>query len=227
MKQPLKPHALIVGGNSGLGQALGVQLLETHDVTVTGRDEPRTDRFKFCALNISESETFYGPEMEKVVFSLPEIDLLVYATGIFQRGTLAALDDHAIVEMVHVGLLGPILLLQKILRKQRILQGFIAITSTSQWTPRAYEPVYTAVKAGLGMFASSVSQDHRIGKVLVAAPAGMKTNFWSGTNTDTRTMLDPKKVAEEILVRYYDDFQYKFIKILRDPARVEVVETSY
>ena len=75
------------------------------------------------------------------------------------------------------------------------------------------------------MFANSLSLDSQVGKVLVAAPAGMKTSFWRETTKDTSDMLDPKWVAEQIVKSYNDgQFDYKFIKILRNPPRVEVAD---
>lgn len=112
----------------------------------------------------------------------------------------------------------------EVLNHQKYLPGLIAVTSTSQWTPRLREPVYTAVKAGLGMFANSVSLDPAIGKTLVAAPAGMKTPFWKGTDKDTSDMLDPAWVADQILNLYNDDFKYKYARIMRGPSRVEIME---
>ena len=127
--------------------------------------------------------------------------------------------------MLNVGLVAPINILNRILKYQSSLSGFIAITSTSQWTPRLFEPAYTTVKAGLGMFGNSVSLDLRVGKVLVAAPSGMKTDFWRDSSRDMSMMLDPKWVAQKIIDLYNEDgFDYKFAKILRKPPRVEVIE---
>lgn len=62
-------------------------------------------------------------------------------------------------------------------------------------------------------------------RVLVAGPAGMKTNFWSNTEKDTSTMLEPAWVAEQICQLYFaDNFKYKCARILREPPRVEVLE---
>ncbi len=75
------------------------------------------------------------------------------------------------------------------------------------------------------MLSNSVSFDERVGKVLVAGPAGMNTRFWEKNPRDMSNMLDPKWVAEQILDQYSGNFKYKFARILRGPARVEVVET--
>jgi len=38
-------------------------------------------------------------------------------------------------------------------------------------------------------------------------------------------MLDPAWVADEIMKLREDDYKYRFAKIMREPAHVEVVET--
>jgi len=219
-----KQNALIVGGSSGLGLELAVMLSATHNVIVTGRRDPKSEKVDFRLLDLSAGNRL-ADGLDGFVAKLPRIDLLVYAAGFYQEGNISDLSDGDIAAMADVGLLAPAMLLQRLLKKQNGLPGFIAITSTSQWTPRLLEPIYTAVKAGLGMLANSVSLDERIGKVLVAGPAGMNTRFWENSPRDMGAMLDPKWVAEQILDQYSSNFKYKFARILRGPARVEVVET--
>jgi hypothetical protein len=38
-------------------------------------------------------------------------------------------------------------------------------------------------------------------------------------------MLDPAWVAGEVMKLRGDDYRYRFAKIMREPARVEIVET--
>jgi NAD(P)-dependent dehydrogenase (short-subunit alcohol dehydrogenase family) len=216
-------NALIVGGSSGLGLGLASLLSSEYSVTVTGRRDPKEEGIAFYELELGDGSL--SKTLDAFVDTLPEIDLLVYAAGFFQEGTISDLSDSDIEKMDRVGLLAPAMLLQRILKKQDKLPGFIAITSTSQWTPRKLEPVYTAVKAGLGMMANSLSQDERVGKVMIAGPAGMNTRFWEHAPRDMSVMLDPKWVAEAILKEWGKPFSYKFARFLRGPARVEVVET--
>lgn len=220
--------ALIVGGTSGLGLELATLLRTKNnlEVYVTGRKEPEDRQLRFVFFDIDPYTDQLPYIIDKIISDLPQqIDLLVYAAGFYQEGNMKQLTDADIRKMINVGLVTPTLILNRVLNRQEKLPGFIAITSTSQWTPRIYEPVYTAVKAGLGMFANSLSLDPQVGKVLVAGPAGMKTNFWSNTEKDTSTMLEPEWVAEQICQLYFEDnFRFKCARILREPPRVEVVE---
>lgn len=74
------------------------------------------------------------------------------------------------------------------------------------------------------MLGASLVRDPGIGKVLVAAPSGIRKGFWKNTTEDTSTMLDPGWTAGQIVALSGGPFKFKYAKILRDPARVEVVD---
>lgn len=219
----MRQTALIIGGSSGLGLEMARLLSINCKVIITGRKDPKKSGVRFKELVLDKASL--SADLDAFVAELPSIDLLVYAAGFFQEGILSDLSDTDIEKMNRVGLLAPALLLQRLLKKQGGLSGFIAITSTSQWTPRVLEPMYTAVKAGLGMLSNSLSLDERVGKVMVVGPAGMQTRFWESDERDTSNMLDPAWVAQEALAAWKDDFKYKFLRALRNPSRVEIVET--
>lgn len=214
-----------MGGTSGLGLEIAKQLdKQGYHTVVAGRRKPEIESLTVEFLDMSGVSTSeLADRISKVLETVGHINLLVYAPGFYQEGTLEELSSSDINDMMNVGLNGCTLALNHILSQQR-LDGFIAVTSTSQWTPRLTEPVYTAVKAGLGMLANSLSLDPNVGKVLVSAPSGMATKFWEGTERDLTAMLEPRWVAEEILKAYQESFKYLFIRILREPPRVEEVE---
>jgi NAD(P)-dependent dehydrogenase (short-subunit alcohol dehydrogenase family) len=209
-------NALVVGGTSGLGLNLACLLRNDYYVSVTGRKDPEVEGLDFRHIDLNSRDL-----SKDLDFRLParKTDLLVYSAGFYQEGLIDELSDEGISEMISVGLTAPALILQRILRRQD-LPGFIAITSTSQTRPRLKEPIYCAVKAGLGMLAHSLSLDSRIGKVLVAAPAGMNTPFWKGADRGPG-MIDPAWVAEQVMDLYKNkDFSYMHAYILRaDPAK--------
>ena len=216
--------ALIVGGTSGLGLALARLLLATHEqVIITGRNNPQEPKIQYKQLILGPDNNFLLP-IDRIV-GTHDFDTVVYNPGFYQEGHINELSDKDILNMTNVGFLAAALLMQRIMKKQDALSCFIAITSTSQWIPREFEPVYTAVKAGLGMFANSLSLDPRIKKTCVVAPSGMKTQFWEGTDRDTSSMLDPQWVAQQIITLCADTFKYRYAHILRGPTRIEIVET--
>ncbi len=214
--------ALIVGGSSGLGLELAKQLKNTHEVVITGRKDPGVAGLNFILLEIKQENL--NRDIEQMVKQIGEIDLLVYAAGFYQEGTISELSENDILQMNAVGLLAPAFFLHQVLKIQGSLNGFISITSTSQWTPRLKEPMYNAVKGGLGMLTNSVALDPRVHKTLLAGPAGMKTNFWAKTEMDMSGYMDPIWVAEQIINLWGGNYKYKYARILRQPPRVEVIE---
>jgi short-subunit dehydrogenase len=216
-------QTLIVGGSSGLGLALAKEFTDLGDrVIVSGRHAPDVDFVEFRELDLSKTP---AKLIKGFVQDLPDIGRLVYSAGFYQDGLVTDLSDQQIEEMVNVAGLGLVYFMRDILQKQGELKELITITSTSQWTPRQKEPIYNFAKAGLGHFSNAMAEDGRVGKVLVAGPSGMRTKFWDGVKRDDmHQMLDKEWVAKEIVKALKGDYKYKFIKLLRQPARAEEAE---
>ena len=218
-------RSLIIGGTSGLGLEVAKLLRSMGDeVIITGRKNPNTKGLQFQKFDLS-----IGSELplavDVFVSALPKIDRFIYAAGFYQEGSVTELDEQAIKNMLDVGLNAPVWFVRELLQNHREIPQFVAITSTASHTPREKEIVYSAVKAGLGQFANSLSLDPRVKKVLVAAPGGINTPFWQATPNDTSTFNDPVWVAHQIVDALKVDFEYAFVRILRNPARTEVAET--
>lgn len=217
--------ALIIGGSSGLGLELAKQLSDfpEYNIVITGRHKPK-EKIKFIKLDLSEGNI--SKKIDETLSKVKQIDLLIYCAGFLRTADIEELKDSEIIAMNNVGLNAPELLINKILNKQENLEEFIVITSTAQFNAKQKESTYTASKAGLGMFANSASFNPKIKKTLVIAPGGMKTPFWKkAKDVDTKTFLEPKWVAEKTLEFYRTkQFKYLLVKILRNPARIEIVE---
>jgi NAD(P)-dependent dehydrogenase (short-subunit alcohol dehydrogenase family) len=217
-------RALVIGGTSGLGLEIGKGLAGLgYEVLATGRRSVDEKDIRFEKFDLSGEDL--PSRIGKFVANLPEINSLVFSAGYFQEGLITDLSDDQIEEMIDVGGRSLIYFVREILIKQKKLDELITITSTSAWTPRRYEPIYNFVKAGEGHFSNSMAEDGRVGKVLVAGPAGMATNFWENSPRDMSTMLDPGWVADQVLNLRKGEYHFRFAKIMREPARVEIVET--
>lgn len=217
---------LIIGGTSGLGLELAKDFVEkgVKQVIVTGRHKPKADVGEYKEFDLIKPDL--AKRIAAFVADLPEIKILVYAAGYFQEGRVTDLTDEEIEQMIDVGGRGLIYFVRAILAKQGSLKGLITITSTSQWTPRKLEPIYNFAKAGAAHFSNAMAEDGRIKKVLVAGPAGMRTEFWDGTTGhDLSTMMDPSWVSEQVIDQWQGDYTYRFVRILRQPPRVEQGET--
>jgi NAD(P)-dependent dehydrogenase (short-subunit alcohol dehydrogenase family) len=218
--------ALVVGGTSGIGLELARLLKSNHEtVIITGRTDPKEEGMRFVPITIGPHQNFTA----RMIWLIQDysFDTVIYNPGFYQESRISSLTDEQILDMAYVGFLGAAMLMQRILKQQENLPYFAAVTSTSQLRPRELEPIYTAVKAGLGMLANSLSLDKRIGRTLVAAPAATKTNFWKDTGKDTSEMLDASWVADQIFDCLFHKKPYRYMHalILRDPPRVQIEET--
>jgi NAD(P)-dependent dehydrogenase (short-subunit alcohol dehydrogenase family) len=221
----VKKNILIVGGTSGVGLELARHYTsDGHNVCITGRKNPDLQGATYQELAITHDPARLATDIDRVLDRFANVNTLVYAAGFLQRGHIDALSDDDLGAMVNVGLLAPMMLIQRLKSRSVNPLKIILITSSSQYTPRELEPAYCATKSAMGMLGASLVRDQGLGKVLVAAPSGIRTPFWKGTEEDTETMLDPSWVSDRIVELSSGSFKYKFAKILRDPARVEVVE---
>lgn len=218
-------NILIIGGTSGLGLELAMQYASAgHNVFITGRKDPVKENLKFIHFSIDSRIEKINGQIDELIEKIEKINTIIYAAGFYQEGCIDKLKDDEVLEMINVGLIAPTMLIKRLKNNPGKPLKIIIITSSSQYTPREKEPIYTAVKAGLGMLANSLALDSGIGKVLVVAPSGMKTPFWKNNNKDTSTMLDPKWVAKQIISLSSGPFKYKYARILREPERVEIIE---
>ncbi|MBI5138660.1 MAG: SDR family oxidoreductase [Candidatus Vogelbacteria bacterium] len=219
-------NTLIIGGLSGLGLEIGKLFALKSNIYATSRTvDASVPYFNQVELSINENVETLKTRLNKLVNDLPTIDTLIYNAGFFEDGHIDQLEDNHIQKMINVGITAPALLLQRLLKKQEQLRGLIIITSTSQWTPREYEPLYCATKAGLAMLAKSVSLDVMVKKTLVVGPTGMTTKFWTNTIKKTEGMLSPELVAKNIFYLWEAEYEYRLSRILRDPVRVEILES--
>jgi NAD(P)-dependent dehydrogenase (short-subunit alcohol dehydrogenase family) len=221
----LKKNILIVGGSSGVGKNLAKHYVkEGHTVCITGRKHPNLAGACFHPLKITENTSNLVRDIDQLRTDFPVVNTLIYAAGYLQRGHIDDIGDSDLQTMVNVGLLAPMMLAQRLKHSTVNPLKIILITSSSQYTPREFEPAYCATKSGLGMLGASLVRDSEIGKVLVVAPSGINTPFWAGTDKNTETMLDPEWVADQIVALSSGAFKYKYAKLLRGPARSKIVE---
>lgn len=217
---------LIIGGSSGLGLELAKMYAALgHTVIITGRTDPKIENLKFIFFSVSDDSKEVVAQIDTLVAALPPINTLIYAAGFYQSGRIDSVSDKQMLEMINLNVTVPVLLVNRLKNNPNKPLKVMLITSSSQYTPRELEPMYTATKAALGMFGNSLGLDPEIGKVLVVAPSGMKTPFWrNDTDKDVSGFLNPKWVAEQIIELSSGPFKYKYAKILKGPERVEIVE---
>ncbi|AUQ75460.1 SDR family NAD(P)-dependent oxidoreductase [Phaeobacter piscinae] len=221
----MKKNILIVGGSSGVGLELARHYAsEGHRVTITGRVDPGCAGVQFHALSITDDVADLAAQLDELAIQLGDVQTLIYCAGFLQRGSISLLEDAALSQMTNVGLLAPMMVIQRLVRQASGPLKLMLVTSSSQYKPQPEMPAYCAAKAGLGMLGAALVRGEGIGKVLVVAPSGIQTKFWAGSGADTSTMLEPGWVAQQIVALSSGAFKYKYAKLLRQPPSVEVVE---
>ena len=221
----MKKNILVVGGSSGLGLDLARHYVRMgHTVCITGRHDPGLAGSTYIELDIEGDSRNLTSNIDRLLEKFSAVNTLIYSAGYCQRAHIDELSDTNIMQMANVGLVAPMLLVQRLKNNLDTPLKVMLITSSSQYTPREMESVYCATKAGLGMLGASLVLDKKIGKVLVVAPSGMKSTFWRESDIDVSGMLETHWVAEKIVELSSGKFKYKFAKILRNPERVVVEE---
>ena len=221
----MKKNILIVGGSSGLGLDLAKHYVRAgHTVCVTGRHDPKLAGSTYIELKIGGDSNNLASSIDHVLAKFPAVNTLIYSAGYCQRSYIDELSDADITQMTNVGLLAPMLFVQRLKNNLDTPLKVMLVTSSSQYTAREMESVYCATKAGLGMFGASLVRDKKIGKVLVVAPSGMRSTFWRESNVDVTGMLETQWVADQIVELSSGKFKYKYAKILRNPERVVIEE---
>jgi len=195
-----------------------------HTVCVTGRKKPELQGAQFQPFSISANSDQLLVDIDNLLLQFQSINTLIYSAGYRERAHIDELSDADILQMINTGLAAPTLLVKRLKNKLESPLKVMLITSKSQYEPHEYEPVYSAVNAGLAMFGASLVKDMAIGKVLVTAPASIDTPFWDGSGENTGDMLDVRWVSEQIVELSSGAFKYKYATILHNPARVEIVE---
>ena len=164
----MKKNILIVGGSSGVGLELARHYAcEGHCVTLTGRIAPGCVGVQFHALSITDDVAGLTAQLNELVTRVGDVQTLIYCAGFLQRGSIAMLEDAALSQMTNVGLLAPMMLIQRLVRQASGPLKLMLVTSSSQYKPQPEMPAYCATKAGLGMLGAALVRGEGIGKVAI------------------------------------------------------------
>jgi hypothetical protein len=195
----MRKTILIVGGSSGVGLELARHYIaEGHRVGITGRRDPELPGAQFFHLPIGASADALPPAIDDLISAFSGVQTLVYAAGFLQRGTIETLPDEALLTMANVGLIAPMMLVSRLKPLAPTPLKLMLITSSSQYTPRAQEPAYTATKAGLGMLGASLARERCLSRLLpaFAPPSGTEPTrtrhpCWTRSGWQTRSSSFP------------------------------------
>ena len=189
------PVWFITGSSAGLGLALTrYAIAQGHTVIASSRNPSKTPELvseveksggSWIALDASQSEKEIKSIMHHAESIFNRIDILVNNAGMSVLGALEDIPDADTVHQLRVNFLGPLRIMQAVLRgmrKQR--SGVIMNVSSAQGVvPGLACGVYAASKAALEAVSESLSQEvvHFGIRVLLIVPGAYKTDFGSSS----------------------------------------------
>lgn len=197
--KPERPHALVTGASSGIGEEFARQLVKRgYDVVIVARRQDRLDKI---ANELREAGA--GAEVIVADLSRPEgvaavagrlekgdVSMLVNNAGFGTRGEFTQLpierelqeidlNVRALTQLSHVGLAQ---------MKRRGAGSIINVASTGAYQPVPYMSTYAATKAYVLSFSEGLHEEAKVYGVTVTClcPGGTRTEFQevAGVNED-------------------------------------------
>lgn len=183
-------NILLTGASSGIGRAILDYLLENSEnrVFTLARNLEKIDRFDENLEKIHCDLTNLG-DLEKVLHSLKKIDfdIIINVAGLGYFGPHEEINISKIKNMLAVNLQAPLIICQYFLRGLKKTRGtIINISSITATISSPYGAAYSATKAGLSHFSSSLFDEVRkYGvKVVCIQPDMTATDFYARQNFD-------------------------------------------
>lgn len=198
---------IILGGTSGLGQELALQLRERGErVLALGKTHNNEQHGEGLGMDLSDKTS-----VERAIQELEErvgnetIESFYWCAGYGFRGNFGEQPTPELMATVNfAGALPMVQWVWNKMLKQDVLSNLVIVSSTSGLKPRPDEAVYVATKyaqtglgRSLGLEAKRLNEKAR---VTLFFPGGMRTPFWNGREPQGYDEYnDPKKVAAKML----------------------------
>jgi NAD(P)-dependent dehydrogenase (short-subunit alcohol dehydrogenase family) len=157
-----KPRtAIVTGGSSGIGLAVGRRLVESgYDVVLNARTADRLQAAadgigaRWVAADSADEAAFAG-----VVAAASRVDLLVHAAGVM-AGTFVRKESMATVESVlRTNLTSAFVVAHAALPAMGPGARMVFLSSSSAHAPQPGKAAYSASKAGLNAFAAALAKE--------------------------------------------------------------------
>ncbi|MFE4965517.1 SDR family oxidoreductase [Streptomyces sp. NPDC056660] len=217
------PVTLITGGGSGIGAAVGRQLLDAgHRVAVTGRGEQRLRAFARelgdpdGLLTVVGDTAEYADVQAAVDSTLKaygRLDTVVANAGFATHDTVADGDPAGWAEMVLTNVLGPALLIRASVHALKASRGRIVLVGSVAGFVNTPGNLYGATKWAVTGLAENTRRqvtEFGIGVTLVA-PGRVETPFWDANGSlPPGLLLTADQIADSV------------VWAIRQPAGVDV-----
>jgi NAD(P)-dependent dehydrogenase (short-subunit alcohol dehydrogenase family) len=153
--------AIVTGGSSGIGLAVGRRLVERgYDVMLTARrDGPLQEAAASVGARALAGDSTDPDAFAAVVAATSRVDLLVHAAGVMD-GTFVRKESLATFEsVVRTNLTSAFVVARVALPVMRAGGRMVFLSSSSAHAPQPGKSAYSASKAGLNAFAAALGKE--------------------------------------------------------------------
>ena len=206
--------ALVVGGNSGIGLAMVLNLLERgyEFIYIVGKDAPRTEDIPNTKKQLFEQKTAFRrmdltQDCLDYFEEITDIDTLLITAGFGRVAPFQELTATEIDKLVKCNMLGPLQVIQKYYHKIRSKENFYCAVmgSIAGHVASPLFSVYGASKSGVCSFIENLNveliHDGYHNRILDVSPGSLKGTNYNGKWNDLSQVT---QVAESILSNMYD-----------------------
>lgn len=207
-------NVLIVGGTSGIGLSIALNLNEVKNVYVLGRHQPDYELPDHISYHFFDLQSFNLNSLDKFC----DIDTLIISAGFGKLGLFSEITDQEIQDYFAVNTVGIIRIIRHFYDKLLETPNFYCavIGSISGFMSSPFFSVYAATKASLRIFIESVNIELEKGnssnRILHVAPGAIKgTAFAGGKNFPEQTVdlanqiIDKIKAKEDLFIPKYEE----------------------
>lgn len=207
-------NVLIVGGTSGIGLSIALNLKEAENIYILGRNKPKAGLPNNVSYHFFDLKSFDLNILEKY----KDIDTLIISAGFGKLGLFQELTDEEIQDYFTVNTVGVIRIIKFFYKKLQSNSNFYCavVGSISGYISSPFFSVYAASKAALRIFIESVNIElEKAGysnKILHVAPGAIKgTAFSGGENFPEQTkelaiqIIEKIRSKEDLFIPNYEE----------------------
>ena len=240
--------ALVVGGNSGIGLAMVIALINHgyDHVYIVGKDEvsehdiPSEFLNEFKAHTSSRTLNLVNQEYNAIA-DINDINTLIITAGFGRVASFEKLTDAEIANLVKCNMMSAIRIVKHYYDKIRSSEDFYCaiMGSIAGHIASPMFSVYGATKAGLCSFIENVNVELEFGgyknRILDVSPGSIKRTNFNGTGNDitlikeiAKTILEKMFNQETVYIPQYDEI-YKGVieRYIKDPRKFGIESCEY
>lgn len=179
-------NILITGASSGIGRAIAIVCasMGAH-LYITGRNEEQLSQtlqqLKGSGHVLVRSDLTCDAEVDHLIDVLPPLHGVVSNAGINKRSPVHYIKTTDLDTILRTNLTGPVLLIKKLLRNNRILSdaSLVFISSIAVFHSSIGDGIYSASKGGLTAFTKTLALElaNRRIRVNTIQPGMVRTGF--------------------------------------------------